>query len=261
MRNISTIVAQLEVLGLTKDETALFVQLLSGPKNQLELSRITGIVRSNVYRIIDGMADKGLVCEIANDKGRVLISAQPDALELLVLEQEALASTRRTSLTQLVPMLGQLSATDDSFSIKTYRGKGGMKQMLWNELSAQTEVLLFSGDILDLATGHYWAEKYRLEVIKRGLRMRSIENPDPISVLSEHDQYTQFYRRRFVSRDVLNIQFELSIRDDTIAVYNSLADDTYLGTEIANPFLAAFMRQIFEHYWSIGEERAPDRQS
>jgi DNA-binding MarR family transcriptional regulator len=252
VRNASAIQQQLQRLGLTGDEAAIFISLLGTPKTQLDVSRATGIVRSNVYRIVDGMIEKGLVHELTTDEGKLLAAARPESLELLVIEQEIAAQTQRAGLDQLLPMLAGFRRQDKDFAIKTYSGLGGLKQMLWNELKAQGETLLFSGDTIDRATGRRWAEKYRAEVIGRGLRQRSIENygvnPTP---LSAHPQYTAHYQVRYIAKDVLDIKLELSIHDDTISIYNSLAHKTHLGTEITNPFLASLMRQVFEQYWSV----------
>ncbi|HZM63812.1 MAG TPA: helix-turn-helix domain-containing protein [Candidatus Saccharimonadales bacterium] len=244
---------KLEYLGLTKDEVAIFMQLLDAPKTHLEISRATGIVRSNVYRIVDSMISKGLVAQYANDAAKLLAVAQPEALELLVLEQEQLAQERRNQLGQILPILAGHKTDADDFSIKTYVGVAGIKQMLWNELKAKSEILLFSGDVMDRATGRRWAERFRAEVVRRGLRTRGIQNvKDRGITLSDQKGYGEHYRARYLEEDFLHIQFEMSIYDNKVGIYSSLAH-SQLGTEISNPFLAKFMRQIFEHYWTIAK--------
>lgn len=254
MRDIAGVSEKLERLGLSKDEVAIFMQLLDAPKTQLEVSRATGIVRSNVYRIVDGMVKKGLVVEYVNENGKLLSAAQPSALELLVLQQEQLAEERRIELGHILPILAGYKTESDDFSIKTYVGVTGIKQMLWNELKAKSEVLLFSGDTIDKATGRHWAEKFRSEVIARGLRMRWIQNVKERNVpISDLPGYTNQYQARYIEENLLHVQFEISIYDDKVGIYNSLAHDSQLGTEISNRFLAKFMKQIFEHYWTIAK--------
>jgi len=252
MRDSSTIQDHLCQLGLSKDEALIFMKLLGGPKTQLGLSRSTGIARSNVYRIVDSMIDKGLVCERTTENGKTLTSATPDVLEALVIEQEVAAQTRRASLDELLPMLGIFQEQHDDFAIKTYSGLGGLKQMLWNELKSSGEILLFSGGRVDSATSKHWAEKYRQEVGERGLIVRSLQNhPFQTPSLPYPETYTKHYRARYVPVDVLNIKLEMSICGNTISIYNSLAHNVQLGTEITNPFLALFMRQMFDHYWNL----------
>jgi hypothetical protein len=246
---------QLHQLGLSADEAAIFVCLLESPKTQLDTSRATGIARSNVYRIVDGMIEKGIVHEVTTDDGRVLAGANLDALELLVVEQEVDAQLNRAHFDQLLPMLEMFQRQGSNFSVKTYTGIAGMKQMLWNELKANGEVLVFSGSSLNSATGKRWAEKFRKEVIDRGIKQRSIENtPGIANPYSDYEAYIEHYQARHLPKDLLDIQPEISIYNNTIAIYNTLTHDTRLGTEITSPFLAAFMRQIFEHFWTIAKQ-------
>lgn len=252
MRNISGLRQKLEHLGLSKDEASIFIQLLEGPKTQLEVSRTTGIVRSNVYRIVDVLMDRGLLTTYTSPSGKLLAVARPDALELLVVEQEQLAQEQRRQLNQILPLLAGFQDNAEDFTIRTYVGVNGIKQMLWNELQAKSETLLFSGYNLDVATGRRWAEKFRLEVIERGIKIRGLQNiRDRGEKISAHEAYTEHYRARYVNDDWLSIQLEISIYDEKVCIYNSLAQDSHLGTEITNPFLARFMRQVFEHYWSV----------
>jgi hypothetical protein len=156
----------------------------------------------------------------------------------------------------LKPLLRAVQGQEDDFSIKTYTGVRGYKQMLWNELSAQGDIVLFSGVTIDAALSKRWAEKYRKEIIDRNVKTRSIENfgvnPNP---LSDHADYTEQYQARYISQNILDIRLEISIYNDIIAIYNSVSHDVRLGTEIKNPFLAVMLRQIFEHYWSLAAEQ------
>lgn len=250
----------LKQLGLREDEASIFICLLYAPKTLLEVSRTTGIARSNVYRIVDGLIEKSLIHELMTESGKMLASVQPEALELLVIEQEKIAETRRAGFNQLLPFLNNLKDQDNIFATKTYGGLPGLKQMLWNELKTTGEILMFSCGPLELALGRRWAEKYRAEIIDRGIVQRSVENikprQDPISAYAAYDRH---YLVRELPVEMLSINHELSIHDDTVSLYNSWTDHTQLGTEIKNPFLANFMRQVFEHYWSLANEPPSDK--
>ncbi|HKR81683.1 MAG TPA: hypothetical protein VJR27_01650 [Candidatus Saccharimonadales bacterium] len=255
MRNDAEIKARLHLLGLSEDEAAIFVCLLGAPKPLLEVSRITGITRSNVYRIADKLIEKSLAHEVTSINGRALVSVRPEALELLVVEQEKEAKASRENYSQMLPLLSNLKERDTLFATQTYVGVAGLKQMLWNELKSQSEILMFSYGQLELAVGQHWAEKYRAESVRRGLMHRSIENikarPLP---LHGPGGFANRYIMRELPPDVLAINHEMTIHDDTISFYNSWDDHVLVGTEIKNPFLANFMRQMFEHYWQLAKD-------
>jgi hypothetical protein len=127
--------------------------------------------------------------------------------------------------------------------------------MLWNELKAEQGVQLFSCENLTLATGQRWAEKYRLEVIGRKMQVRTLVNIQHRKTpLSNYHEYHQYYQARYIPASVLQLKFEMSIYNNTVAIYNSLADESRIGTEITNSFFAFFMRQMFENYWGMSQE-------
>lgn len=252
MRNNPKLTDALRRLGLNEDEATVFLCLVDAPRTLLEVSRATHLHRSNVYRIADNLAQKGIVHEVTTDNDRVLAAADPQALELLVVEQECAAAARRADFSLLLPLLQDLSGRDNEFAIKTYSGVAGVKQMLWNELKTSTEVLILSCGSLDLETGRQWAEKERAEIIRRGIFIRSIENlPVRQTPLSAHDAYTRHYNVRYIAKETLHIMPEIAVYDTTTCIYNSWRSHAHIGTEIKNPLLASFMRQIFEHYWQL----------
>ena len=254
MRDSLAIQPQLQKLGLSDNEASIFMTLLDKPKNPIEVSRLTGIARSNVYRIADAMRERGLIHEQTTSDGRVLAAAEPAALELLVIEHEQAAAQQRSQFEQILPILTEMTNQKTDFSIQTYRGIGGLKQMLWNELKYK-EILIFSAGSLNSGTGKQWAEKYRSEIIERNIVQRAIENiEDNIQTLTEQSSYKNHFIPRYLPREVLNIKSEIAIHGDSISIYNSWTHQLQLGAEINNPFLAELMRQMFEHYWLLAEE-------
>lgn len=254
MRDNSVIKTQLQKLGLSGNEAAIFLVLLQSPKTPIEISRLTGIARSNVYRIVDDMQDKGLIHEETTENGRLLAAANPATLELLVIEKERVAASQRAHFDQLLPILVGMTNQDKDFSIQTYRGLGGLKQMLWNELKYK-EILIFSAGSLNFGTGKQWAEKYRTEVMERGIIQRAIENTaSSISTVTDLPGYSSHFTPRYLPKEQLHIQTEISIHGDSISIYNSWTHHLQLGAEINNPFLAELMRQMFEHYWEVSLE-------
>jgi len=255
MRQSTPVQLLLEQLGLVGDEAVIYLNLTGGPKNHLDISRATGIARSSVYRIVDELASKGLVHYATINESKVIEASEPAALEQLVVQQELQAEQSRNNFTEVTKLLKGFAGHEDKFAASTYTGEAGFRQMLWNELRANQELYIFSCGTLDAAVGRRFAEKYRAAVIERGIKQRAIENIETKHgrVYSSHQTYDEHLEMRFLPPEVLDIQLEISIYGDTIAVYNTFGHDVQLGTEIKNPFLASLLKQMFEHYWQIAE--------
>lgn len=254
MANNSFITDSLELLGLTQDQTSIYISLLKGPKNRLEISRDTNIGRSNVYRLVDELIEIGVVHEITTQDDKLLESADPKTLELLVVNQETSAQQKRTILTQLLPALKELVNQDDGFAIRNYTGASGIKQMMWNELRTKSDICIFSCGSLDKATGKNFAEKFRMEIIVRNIMQRALENPESDNpTVSGHPGYQKHYDVRYIDRNILNIMPEITIHDETVSIYNNWENNVQIGTEIKSPFFAVFMRQVFESYWKMAQ--------
>lgn len=53
MRNVPQLKQLVESLGMAENEASIFLALLESATTPMEISRLTGITRSNVYRIVD----------------------------------------------------------------------------------------------------------------------------------------------------------------------------------------------------------------
>lgn len=262
LNNKDSIVLNLKRLGLTSDESKVYLALLKKPLTHLEVARETGVNRTKVYRLADSLMAKSLITIKQRDDGKFLSANNPANLEVgLVTARERLKLQQQVFKSTL-PALEELFsnrkvASEDFFTIDTYEGSAGLKQMLWNELKTQGELCVYSHDTLDQVAGNKWAESYRAEITSRGVPHRVLENTDSRHVL-EHTKiadYKTIYDVRFITRDVLDLQQELTIHDDTVSIYNWNRDGKGIkvGLEIHNQQFADFQRAIFENYWKIAK--------
>ena len=152
-----------------------------------------------------------------------------------------------------LPRLNKLFNKEDSslkFVVNTYEGVSGFKQMLWNELKTKGELLGFgSGTIEDLTGNKNWAK-----TVDAKYKIREINNhgKKPADFTKNSDFYTNF-ERRYIGEDILNIDQQIIIYNDTVAVYH-WRDDQKVGLETINKAYANTMRQMFESYWLQAEK-------
>lgn len=248
---------QLQQLGLSKDESLIFLELLKAPATHLSLSHITGINRTKVYRIVQDLEQRSLVTKRVDDRGSFLVACDPSALEIKLLEQEQQVMEQRAVLQQLVPTLQSLqSSFEQAFVVQNYDGVEGLKQMCWHELKTEGELLLFGTAALeDIIPNRYWSEKHRALNVEAGYRIREIANEDYMheTTFTDNTEFMKKYACRILPKSIVNFENQTAIYNDTVAVYH-WRNDQKSGVEIINKAYADSMRQMFRHFWNIASK-------
>jgi hypothetical protein len=173
-----------------------------------------------------------------------------------VTKEEELKS-KKAILGELLPSLNSIFNSEDNdlkFSVSTYEGVSGMKQMLWNELKTKGEILVFgSGTLEDLVGSRRWAEAHRQKTLDVDYKIREINNrgKKPIK-FTANSNFLENFERRHIDEDLLDLEQQIAIHNDTVSVYH-WRDDQKVGVEIHNKAYANSMRQMFEMYWGIAE--------
>ena len=255
MLNNKDTVSYLQALNLSREEAKLYMELLKAPSSHLELARATGINRTKVYRLADQLEKRSLIATRTDDRGTLLEAADPSTLEVELVTREETLKTQRSIFNQVLPNLQALKSQASSplnFSVQTYEGIEGFKQMLWHELKATGEVLIFgSGAIEDLVQSKRWAEKHRAMTVEAGYTVRELLNPDKKDEnFTKNQDFLKQYNKRSLPADVLLMDHQIVIYNDTVATY-CWQDEQKVGVEITNKTNATMTRQMFEHYWQM----------
>jgi DNA-binding MarR family transcriptional regulator len=250
VNNFHSLQAQLEQQGLTADEARIYVELLRQPATHLALSRVTGINRTKVYRIVQDLIDRSLVTHQTDDRGTFVTACDPSGLELQLLAAEEAVMTRRSGLQQLLPTLHELRGQADSlFTTRTYEGAEGLKQMCWHELKAKELLLFGSNTIVELIPSRYWAERQRALSAAAGYQIFELANAAPAAHFTANEQYLGRYQCRLLPADSLLLRNQIAVYNDTVAIYH-WDEEQKSGVEIINAPYATMMRQLFWAYWA-----------
>jgi len=256
MNNKNTLLEWLRELGLSGDEAMLYLELLRGPATHLHLARATGVNRTKVYRLAEQLVERSLVAKRSDDRGTFLVAADPTTLEVELVTQEERLKAQRGVFGRLLPALeGILAGQTSSFSVNTYEGADGFKQMLWHELKARGELVVFgSGTLEVLVEDRRWAEKHRARTVEASYRIRELLNPGgkPLE-FTANAAFMSGFERRWLAPEVLTLEDQVCIYNDTVAVYH-WKEQQKVGLEVASVGYALMMRQMFERYWALGGE-------
>jgi len=255
--NKQIITTQLEQFGLDDVEAQIYLNLLeSGAKTPLDLSRETNINRTKIYRYLDRLKQKRLIEESDKGRGLTLKAASPDMLQLLILEKEQSLKNQKALMPDLLKELATLPSVGRSgFEIKHYHGTEGLKQMLWNHLSAKKEILVFGFENRNNIAGKAFAETIRYEQVARKITKIEIENATDQGNYwyTSVPDWGKFYKSRYIPPKILTMKQYQVIYNNTISILN-WADGNKVGVEIENVSFAEMYKQIFWKFWDIAGE-------
>jgi sugar-specific transcriptional regulator TrmB len=249
---------KLRSLNLGSDEAVIYLQLLKEPATHLRLSHQTGINRTKVYRVVEQLEKRSLVTRRTDDRGTFLSASDPSALEIELVAEEERLKNQRVALGHLTPILEALKKGEQNvFVVRTYEGDQGLKQMLWNELKAKDETLIFgSGTTEELLPDRGLAEKHRMLSVKVGHTVRELMNQkedDKPPDFTAHQEFLDIYRYRRIPQEVLPLDNQIAVYNDTVTIYHWRYNQK-VGVEIINKSLSQMMRSVFEYYWNLAEE-------
>lgn len=248
----------LQKLGLDKDCSILYLHLINkGPQTPLEISKLTNINRTKIYRMAKILKEKGLLEETGDNWSRILKTSSLKCLEMQVKQKEEELQEIKNNLPELIKNLSTVINTPlPIFNLKIYKKISGLRQLYWNTLEAKKEILVFNYQTRNEAIGRKFAEITRLEQIKRKIHLYEIEN---LPLSADFDDYTSlenwkiYYHTKNIPKEILKIRQQILIYSNTIAIVNWLKDER-VGIEIINDNLAEMFRQTFWHFWKISEQ-------
>ncbi len=240
----------LRKLGLTEEEAEVYLDLCEhADSTPLLVARRTGINRTKVYRVIEEMAKDRLV-EIGVGAKTTHVSPAPvEQLELkLQQKQRRVAELTQNWRVVQEQLEGLVGAQTSETKVKYYKGKGGIEQMVWNVLSAKSEIVGYTTRDLSDFVGAKFMGEFAQEFVRRNLSMRDIYGDEYET--NKHVQYSWGERvvSRYVPKKILAIPHQMDIYDETVSCYHWVNEEVF-GVEIINPLVAQMQKQLFELAW------------
>lgn len=243
-------------LGLEPEIADIYLALhANGPQTISALSRSSGVERTRIYRLIDRLMESNLI-EVESHYKRGIIKAAPIAnLHILISQKEQELKGLQDELGLIEQVLARNSLSDPVTRVQFYRGPGGIRQIMWNELRAKGELLSFANRILEEATGKKYMERWTDEFEARGLKSRMLLNDDFIKSWNAGrgnigtDRRVEGLEYHYLPDSIFKISHLCDMYDNVVAYYY-WKDNEVFGVEIYNQEIADVQRQFFEMLWT-----------
>jgi sugar-specific transcriptional regulator TrmB len=254
--DVSAIRTYFAKLGLEREIADMYLALHThGPQSISELARSSKVERTRIYRLIDKLLESNLI-EVETHYKRGIIKAAPIAnLRILITQREQDLQGLQDELELIEQVLARNSLSSPATSVQFYRGPEGIRQMLWNELSAKSDVLAYAYRILDEVTGKKFMERWAEEFERRKLQERLLVNDEFFKSWQENKPGIDLQRRikgiayNFVPFSTFKITHSSSIYDDVVAYFHWKENEVF-GVEVHNKEIAQAQRQLLEMVWA-----------
>jgi sugar-specific transcriptional regulator TrmB len=199
-------------LGLEQEIADIYLALYThGPQHIASLSRLSGVERTRIYRLIDKLLESNLV-EVDAGQTRGTIKAAPISNLRILINQRAEQLKNLTDELELMEqVLSRNSLSLGRTRVQIFPGPEGLRQMLQNELNA-TEVVGFTHEDLERVIGKKFLDNFEQELKKRRITRR-LDDSDQIYSCHVYGQTAAF----FYTQDEI---YGLEIRDSSVV--NSL---------------------------------------
>lgn len=248
-------------LGLSVDTAKLYISLIrNGAQSISELSRNSRIERTRVYRTLPELEGAGLV-HIRSDGSSQVITANPfDNVQVLLSKKEQEVDDLKRYTPRVAAALRELASNAPKTDVRVYRGAEGIKQMLWNQTKASTELLSVLRRGTQVHTKQKFFDRWVRACNENGLVARSVVPVDFMQSLEQwrgkHEaERLADWTGRFVDEATFKIEHDMIIYDNVVG-YFSWDDEDVFGIEIHNQVVASMQRQFFELLWVVAQTRA-----
>lgn len=169
----------LENLGLTANETTIYLALLELGKSQINrIADRTGLHRRTIYDCLTRLEDKGLAGFITENKTRYFSAVDPRKLLDFLREKEESIKEQENKINDIIPELfSMFQAAKSDVEVSVYKGKQGLKTIMEDIIrEGQKEWLSLTSAGKGPEILPYYLPRFHKRRIKEGIKLKIIES-------------------------------------------------------------------------------------
>jgi sugar-specific transcriptional regulator TrmB len=258
--------SELQKFGLSIKQAEIYILLVAHRELRIpEIIRLAGLSRSSVYMHLDRLYEYGLAEEIIESSYRIIrpysVSVMRHDLDKQIVTLKKLSNDLDTLEKSMAFAEPELPI--QSCKVRYYKDRSGARQLFWNTLKSDSEVLAFSEWGRDRFVGTNFYHSFVAESKQRQIEERSLINfkPETLEFIRKYNKPGLNISRakpsniRVVDKNILPIKGESFIYGDTFAqVY--ISGIKIYGFEVENANFANTQKKVFEAFWNLGQPAA-----
>jgi sugar-specific transcriptional regulator TrmB len=247
---------QLKQLGLTDGEAKAYEALVGlGPSTVGPIVKRSGIAYSNIYEVLQRLAEKGLVTHITREDTKVFSAVPPHRLQEYLEKREEEIARSKMVLDGILPALNNLQAAERGRAdAEVFLGSRGLRtayDLLYDEMACGAECLYFNefnpayAERMIVFYAKEWPRMRKLKITARGiLHVRdknTIFDKKLPSFLKKHERYIAF-----------PVPGNIDIVKDKILITSWEGEP--VGILIHSQQVAQNFRDYFEAVWKMAKK-------
>jgi len=248
---MSKVVEKLNKLGLTKNESQIYLAILElGKTNVSKIAQHTNINRRNIYDTLSTLLDKGLLFQIIGEKEGIYAGVDPDKLIELIQSKEI-------ALEAIMPELEKRYQTQKvTEKIVIYKGIDGFKNYLEDILTTGENVYCLGAkggwSFSELGDFADWFEQERIRKKIKVFNLFDQEMHD--IVLSKKPLYNTYAEYRLLPKE-FSTNSGLDVFGDKVVTFTGLYpekfDEDVTLFVLTNQDIADAFRIWFQFMWAV----------
>lgn len=257
------LIEKIERLGLSDKEARVYLSLLGSKGGYPSaIASATKLNRSTVYKILTGLAIKGLASEIEHGKK---IFYQPETLQKLdryVGYQIERAHDAKEMVGKLIPELETLFADTENPKVSFYQGKEQVIEAYLRhvqvekpyKMTAFANVGSIKKFLPEKVFTHYKKEKERI-----GITARGITSSNPYSYEFQKDTHSGIKKSiwpnlRFIPEEIFPYSAEMTMFDNNKVSIVKFDEQKPIAIIIEDKMVHDMMNMLFEYIWKRAKE-------
>ena len=229
-------------IGMNKNAAEIYLDLLRHQTSSaLEISKRTGIHRSNTYDALRELIEQGFISEVIEEKRKLFKAGSPEKIKDY-LEQ------KQKEVNDLVPELKEISSEDNKKKeVSVSQGIFAIREALNEMLQEKKEIMVFgASETAYQSIGVPFLNEFHKERIKNQIKMRHIYDKNAVERIKKLNKM-KFTEARCVSHQYFSV---VSTNICNNSVYIFIFGKPQFAIRIKNESVAESYRNYFELLWN-----------
>lgn len=240
-------------LGLTPEETSVYMSLLeNGTQSAIGLGKTSKVKRTYVYKVVQGLIQKGLVSQGKQGRTTVFSPLSPDHLLSLAEEKKQKVVASERMLESILPELkSKFLVRDERPTITYYEGVAGLKKAyldllkVGKPISALVQTSKVEPELYNWLTSDFVKQRIDLQIPVRSI----VASGDKTQAYVDKNEQELRETKVIPYRD-FPLDHEIDIYGDKVSILNNKAGEALLAVIIENKIIAKTFQSWFELTWS-----------